>query len=63
MTTTVEVMGLKGMVYCPKCSARVEYDFNGRPPTNRATVSCPCGFTFHIRRLPLNASLGPAEVK
>jgi len=63
MTTTVEVMGLKGMVFCPKCSTRIEYDFNGRPPMSNALATCQCGFRFHIRRLPLTASLGPREVK
>lgn len=63
MSTTIEVMDLKGAAFCPKCAAPVRYDFNGRPPLDRVMVTCHCGLTFFVRRLPLRSSLGPKEVK
>jgi hypothetical protein len=63
MSTTVEVIELKGAIWCPKCTTKTSYDLNGRPPGSIAIVSCTCGLTIRVRRVAMRSSLGPKELK
>jgi len=63
MSTTVEVIELKGAVFCPRCEARTPYDLNGRPPNSKAVVTCTCGLTIYVSRVAMRSSLGPSETK